>query len=45
MGKRTKNQANVGAPARHIKLRIHVQNNMYNILIIKIIIVLDTLQL
>ena len=26
-GKRTRNQENEGAPALHIKFRIHVQNN------------------
>ena len=30
-GKRTRSQDNHVAPAAHIKLRIHVQNNMYMI--------------
>jgi len=41
-GKRTKNQAMPGAPARQIKFKIHVQNKMYNVLIAKIKNVLVT---
>jgi len=43
-GKRTKNQAILGAPARQIKFNIHVQNKMYNVLIAKIKNVLVTSQ-
>lgn len=41
-GNKTKNQAIPGAPARHIKLRIHVQNKIYIALIMNIMAVLDT---
>ena len=44
-GKSTKNQAIPVAPARHIRLRIQVQNKTYTSLIIKIITVLETAQL
>jgi len=45
IGNKTKIHAIVGAPALQIKLRTHVQNKIYKILIINIIIVLETLQL
>jgi hypothetical protein len=45
MGNSTKNHAKFGAPALQIKLRTQVQNNIYMNLMIKIIIVLETLQL
>ena len=45
IGNKTSIQANVGAPALQIRLRTQVQNNTYKIFIIKIIIVLGTLQL
>lgn len=44
-GKRTKNQAIPGAPARQIKFKTHVQNKIYTVLITKIRAVLDTVQL
>jgi len=44
-GKSTRNQAIPVAPARHIKLRIQVQNKTYTSLIIKIRTVLETAQL
>jgi hypothetical protein len=42
-GNKTRIQDNNGAPARHIKLRIHVQNRMYNTFATKIKKVLETL--
>ena len=43
-GSNTKNHAIPGAPARHIKFNIHVQNNTYKILITKMRVVLVTEQ-
>lgn len=43
-GNSTKNHANPCAPERQIKFNIHVQNNTYRILIIKIRVVLLTVQ-